>query len=129
MLDTNTLLLMAEKEIENTNLFPFPLWLHLSIGIFGFFFMGARFIKQKKPFQLVYAVAIPFSMTIWLSDSRSWFYTLGAIELVLIVLAMILGVCFSKTAAEPEKKSPEKSEEKAPEQEAAPETEENGGEE
>lgn len=102
----NMLLTIADKTIrnsgspgssgslENGNLFPFPFSLHLIFCIVGLIFFIYRFATDKKPFQLIMAVAIPFSLTLWISSSRTWFYIVGAIELVLILAAFAASIVF-----------------------------------
>ena len=85
---------LSEAEIENPNLFPIPLSMHVGFAIVGLIFFLYRFITDKKPYQLIFAFAIPFSLTIWLSESRAWFYTLGAVEAVLGLCAFITTFIF-----------------------------------
>ena len=42
------------------------------------------------------AVAIPFSLTIWLSDSRTIFYAVGIVEFVLLIAAFISSIIYNK---------------------------------
>lgn len=89
MFDPNMLVTLAQKQAENPNLFPFPIGMHSVFAILAFIFFIYRFATDKKTFQLIFAIAIPFSMTLWLSESRSWFYTVGAVELAFIVCAFL----------------------------------------
>ena len=100
MLDSRILSTMAESEIENPNLFPFPFGMHITFAVIGLLFFIYRFITDKKPYQLIFAFAIPFSLTLWLSDSRAWFYTLGAVEAVLVIGAFITTFIFKDKPAE-----------------------------
>ena len=101
MIDMNMLTTLSEAEIENPNLFPFPLSMHVGFAIVGLIFFLYRFITDKKPYQLIFAFAIPFSLTIWLSESRAWFYTLGAVEAVLVICAFITTFIFKDKPEEP----------------------------
>lgn len=94
MLNLDMLLKMELTEIENPNLFPFPFGLHIVFAIIALVFFVYRFFTDKKPFQLIFAIAVPFSLTLWLSDSRTWFYTVGAIELVFIAAAAVTALIF-----------------------------------
>lgn len=87
---------------ENPTLFPFPFGLHLGFSIFAFIFFLYRFFTDKRLFQLIFAVAVPFSMTLWLSESRAWFYTVGAIELVFVICALVSSLASKKKDDEPE---------------------------
>ncbi len=84
----------ASGSLESGNLFPFPFSLHLIFCIVGLIFFIYRFATDKKPFQLIMAVAIPFSLTLWISSSRTWFYIVGAIELILILVAFVTSIAF-----------------------------------
>ena len=94
MIDINMLTTLSEAEIENPNLFPFPFSMHVGFAIVGLIFFLYRFVTDKKPYQLIFAFAIPFSLTIWLSEIRAWFYTLGAVEAVLVICAFITTFIF-----------------------------------
>ncbi|MDE5855339.1 MAG: hypothetical protein K2H19_09825 [Ruminococcus sp.] len=78
----------------NESLFPFPFPLHLIFCAIGLFFFIYRFATDKKPFQLIMALAIPFSLSLWISDSRTWFYAVGLIELILTLIAFITSIVF-----------------------------------
>ncbi|MDE5936641.1 MAG: hypothetical protein K2G83_04470 [Ruminococcus sp.] len=82
----------SSGSLESGNLFPFPFSLHLIFCIVGLIFFIYRFATDKKPFQLIMAAAIPFSLTLWISNSRTWFYVVGAIELVLILAAFVTSI-------------------------------------
>ena len=109
MIDINMLTTLSEAEIENPNLFPFPFGMHITFAIVGLLFFLFRFVTDKKPYQLIFAFAIPFSLTIWLSESRAWFYALGAIEGMLILCARIT-TCIFKDKPEEKPAEPAKAE-------------------
>lgn len=89
MLTPDFLLTISTPEIENANLFPFPFGLHLIFCTIALIFFGWRFSVQKKPFQLIFAIAVPLSLAIWLNDSKNWFYIIGLTELILILAAFV----------------------------------------
>ncbi len=90
-------LTMAQiSEIEQTSMFPFPFGLHMVFCCISLVFFLYRFIVQKSPYQLIMAVAIPFSLLIWISNSKTLFYTVGIVELVLLISAMITSVVYNK---------------------------------
>lgn len=94
MINSDMFLTMAAKELENTNLFPFPFSLHLIFCIIALVFFIYRFVTDKKPFQLIMALAVPFSITIHISDSHTWFYIVGLIELILVIAAFVTSIIF-----------------------------------
>lgn len=116
MIDVNMITTLSEAEIENPNLFPFPLSMHIVFAVIGLLFFIYRFMTDKKPFQLIFAFAIPFSLTIWLFESRTWFYILGATEAVLIICAFVTTFFFKDKPAEEKSVEPENSESPAAEQ-------------
>lgn len=107
--------------IENPTLFPFPFRMHLIFACIGAVFFAYRFFTQKRPFQLIMAVAIPLSLLVWISESKTVFYGVGIAEAVLIIAAAVLSLIFRapKEIAEEADGSPD---------EDAPETEEKANE-
>lgn len=110
MFDLNMLTTLEVAHAENPSLFPFPFGLHAGFAIFALVFFIFRFFTDKKPFQLIFAIAIPFSMTLWLSESRAWFYTVAAVEFVLIVCAFLSTIFYKKTSSEAEEAADNKEE-------------------
>lgn len=86
--------LAQQAEVESPSLFPFPFRLHLIFACIGAIFFAYRFYTQRRPFQLIMAVAIPFSLAVWLSDSRTVFYGVGIAETVLILAAIVTSFIF-----------------------------------
>lgn len=101
--DTFTMLAQISDEIPTV--FPFPFQMHLILSVISVFFFGYRFATNKRPYQLIFAIAVPLSMTIWISNNKTFFYILGLIEFVLIAAAFILSIAIKpqeesgKTAA------------------------------
>lgn len=83
-----------QSEIEKPTLFPFPFNMHLVFACIGAIFFAYRFFTQRRPFQLIMAVAIPLSLIIWISESKTVFYGLGIIEALLILAAVITSFIF-----------------------------------
>ncbi len=81
-------------EVEQPGLFPFPFSLHLGFCCIALVFFVLRFIKEKLPYQLIMAVAIPFSLIIWLSDSKTLFYGVGIAEFVFLIAAFVTSLIF-----------------------------------
>ena len=79
-------------ELSNNDmpsLFPFPIHLHVIFAVIAAVFFVYRFITDRRIFQLIMAIAVPFSLTLWISDNRTWFYAVGIIELILLLVAFI----------------------------------------
>ena len=97
------LITMAQTaEVEQPGLFPFPFSLHLGFCCIALVFFVWRFIKEKLPYQLIMAVAIPLSLIIWISDSKTLFYGVGITELVLIIAAFVTSIVFRTKEPVPE---------------------------
>ncbi|MDE5570107.1 MAG: hypothetical protein K2J47_04485 [Ruminococcus sp.] len=94
MINTDIFLTLAVNEMENPSFFPFPFPLHVIFCILATAFLIFRFVTNKKPFQLIIAIAIPLSLTLWISDNRTWYYILGLIELVLLTTAFVTSIIF-----------------------------------
>ena len=91
------------SDTENPTIFPFPFAMHITLAVISVIFFTYRFMVQKKPFQLIFAVAVPLSLLLWVSKlfktmeissatNKKIFYAVGAIELVLILLAFITSI-------------------------------------
>ncbi|MDE6036474.1 MAG: hypothetical protein K2G36_11285 [Ruminococcus sp.] len=107
---SNVFFTMAQTaEVSKPTLFPFPLSLYLIFCIVATVFFVFRFVKDKSPYQIIMAVAIPLSLLIGYSDSKTIFYVVGAVEALLILSAFVSSiVCNRKKQSEtPEEKSAE----------------------
>ena len=91
------------SDTENPTIFPFPFAMHITLAVISVIFFTYRFMVQKRPFQLIFAVAVPLSLLLWVSKlfktmeissatNKKIFYAVGAIELVLILLAFITSI-------------------------------------
>ena len=99
------------SDTEHPSIFPFGFSMHIALAIISVIFFAYRFATQKRPFQLIFAIAVPLSLALWISDNKTLFYCIGLIEFILILAALISTyVCkpkkTEKTAAE--KKGEEK---------------------
>lgn len=94
------LTLFHQSMTEKPTLFPFPFEMHLLFVCVGVVFFIYRFYVQKRPNQILMAVAIFISLAIWLSESKALYYSLGAIELVLLAACFVTSLIFKAPAAE-----------------------------
>ncbi|MDD7515419.1 hypothetical protein [Ruminococcus flavefaciens] len=98
---TNMLTALAQiSDVENPTIFPFPFPMHLALAIISVIFFGYRFAVQKKPFQLIFAIAVPLSLLVWLGNNKTLFYGLGIAELILIAAAIFTSIFIKPKAAE-----------------------------
>ena len=90
---SNFLVTMAQTTENNqTNLFPFPFHVHLIFSMISTLFFFAMYNKYHKPYQLLMGFAVPISLVIWLSESKSLFYGVGIIELILLFASFLITV-------------------------------------
>ena len=80
---------LTQTEVEKVSLFPYPVKLHVIFCIIAFAFFMLRFIRHKRIYRLILAVAMPISLLIHISDSKMLYYVIGAVELVLLLTAFI----------------------------------------
>ena len=92
-----------------------------SLAVISLIFFSYRFAVQKRPFQLIFAIAPAISLLLWTSDNKTLFYGIGIIELALILIAIIASVIIKpkkteEAAADKEDKADEKSDEDSDEE-------------
>ncbi len=106
---------MNTTEVLQPNLFPFPFQHHLIFCCVALVFFGYLYMKYKKPHQLIMAVAIPFSLVLWISTNRVLFYAVGIIEVILLITALVLNIIHRKKHPElyEEEKNDNENEEKS----------------
>lgn len=125
----NIFALTQQAGVENPSLFPFPFKMHLIFACIGAIFFAYRFFTQKRPYQLIMAIAIPASLIIWLSESRTLFYGLGIAEAVLILAAAVTSIIFRAPAESEDDEESEEAEESGDEEDADAESKESETEE
>lgn len=106
---------MNTTEVLQPALFPFPFQHHLIFCCVALVFFGYLYMKYKKPHQLIMAVAIPFSLVLWISTNRVLFYAVGIIEVILLITALVLNIIHKKKHPElyEEEKNDNENEEKS----------------
>lgn len=110
MINSDILLTLSEAEMESPSFFPFPFPLHLIFAIIATAFLIFRFVTNKKPYQLIMAVAIPISLILRIpSATQTLFYVIGLIELILIIAAFVTSLIF-RDKSTPEKETAENTE-------------------
>ncbi len=81
---------------SKTTLFPFPFHLHLGFCAIALVFFIIMYSRKKRPYQLIFAIAIPLTLAIWLSNSKTLFNIIGIAEVLLILLAAVLTMIENK---------------------------------
>lgn len=88
-----TSLMAAGSDVPT--IFPFPFPFHLVFAAIGFVFFILSFIKFRKPYQLLFAIGIPFSLLLWAAeDNRNLYYGIGIVELIIILSALVTSIVF-----------------------------------
>ena len=99
---SNALFTMSQTaEISQPTLFPFPMGMYVVFCIIATAFFIFRFVKEKAPYQIIMAVAMPFSLLIGFSDGKTLFYLVGIVEALLLIAAFVSSiVCGKKKVSE-----------------------------
>ena len=70
---------------------PLPITLYCVCWAVSFFL--AQFIRLKKPYQLMMAIAMPASLLIYIQpESRTLFYTIGLLVALDLLLALVISL-------------------------------------
>ncbi len=86
-------------------LFPISADKHVTFCIIATLLFWVQFFRTKRWYQLVMAVAVPFSLLIYVApENEVVYYGVGAAEAVMLVLAFILNIVQSILIAKEEKK-------------------------
>ncbi|WP_295081786.1 hypothetical protein [Ruminococcus sp.] len=89
------------SDAENPTIFPFPSWMLIGVAVLSLIFFGYRFAVQKKPFQLIFAIAPLIALLLLFTESKTVFYGVGIVEFILILTAFISSlICKPKKAEE-----------------------------
>ena len=73
--------------------FPLPLAYHIVLCVLGCVFFLAQFIRLKKPYQLMMAIAMLASLLIYIQpESRTLFYTIGLLVALDLLLALVISL-------------------------------------
>ena len=90
--------------------FPLPLAYHIVLCVLGCVFFLAQFIRLKKPYQLMLAIAMPASLLIYIQpESRTLFYTIGLLIALDLLLALVISLI--QRFRHPQEKKPDQQQE------------------
>ncbi len=108
--------------MENS-LFPIKLGVHIVFALAALLVFGIQFIRFRKKYHLVLAIAIPLTLLPYLAENNmSLFYGVGVFEAAALIASLILAktVDRDKSAVSSGKEETEQEKEEAAEQEAVP---------
>lgn len=75
--------------MEN-QLFPIRPEVHIIFAIAAFFIFGMQFIRLRKKFYLVLAIAVPCSLLPYVIEGTGFFYGIGVAEAIALVAAFVM---------------------------------------
>ncbi|MCQ2408590.1 MAG: hypothetical protein MJ065_08735 [Oscillospiraceae bacterium] len=85
------------------NVFPISFEKHLGFSIIAAVFFLLQFARTKRWYQLVLAAAIPLSLLIYVApENEKYFYGIGIMEGILLLLALLLNIVQSRKTAKEE---------------------------
>lgn len=88
------------------NMFPITQDKHIIFVIIATVLFLLQFIRTKRWYQLIMAIAIPASLLIYVQpDNKTMYYGVGILEAVLLLLALILNLIQSAKIAKAEKRA------------------------
>lgn len=88
------------SDASNPTIFPFPAWMLIGLAAASLIFFGYRFAVQKKPFQLIFAIAPLIALLLLFSESKKIFYGVGIVELILILIAFVSSIVYKPKTTE-----------------------------
>ena len=87
-----------------TTLFPITAEKHIIFCIFATLLFLLQFVRTKRWYQLVMAIAIPLSLLIYINPSNEYvYYGVGVLEGALLLFAFVLNIVQSRQIAKEEK--------------------------
>ncbi len=106
--------------MENS-LFPIKLGIHIVFALAALLVFGLQFLRYRKKYHLVLAVAIPLTLLPYLAeDNMSLFYAVGVVDALALIGALILAKTVDRDP-ETETDAEEAASEESAEASAAPE--------
>jgi MFS-type transporter involved in bile tolerance (Atg22 family) len=92
----NCIALLADtSQYSAQTLVPFGTSFHLAFCVIAVVFFVLRFAKQRKPFQLIFAVAVAATSLLQISSDRSFFYIVGLFELFCMIAAIVSTIIYN----------------------------------
>jgi hypothetical protein len=83
-------------------LYPIELKMHIILVLLAVLVFGLQFIRLRKKYYLVLAVAMPLSLLPYLVDSDAFFYGIGIVEALALIGALVLAKAVDRDPKEPE---------------------------
>ncbi|MBE6844410.1 MAG: hypothetical protein E7508_01665 [Ruminococcus sp.] len=87
--------------MEN-NIFPLPIKMHIIFVCIAVLLFIFRYVTVKRTYQLLMGAAVAASLLLYINTGRIWYYSVGVIELILI-LGSLVSVIMDRKKNKPEK--------------------------
>ncbi len=85
--------------MENS-LFPIEIGIHIAFALVSLIVFGLQYLRFRKKYHLVLAIAIPLSLLPYLAeDNMTLFYAVGAIDALALIAALVLSKTIDKDPA------------------------------
>ncbi len=72
------------------------LFVHIALALLSLLVFGLQFIRYRKSHHLIFAIAVPCTLLLYVWDNPVFFYSLGVGEAVAIILALIFAVTIDR---------------------------------
>lgn len=76
----------------SNNIFPLPFTVHLIFSCVAFLFFIFQYTRVKRKYQLIMAVTVPLTLLLYVNTGKTWFYTIGIAEFVLLIAALVTSI-------------------------------------
>lgn len=94
--------------MENT-LFPISMEVHIVFALVSLIIFGMQFIRLRKKYYLVLALAIPCSLLAYVIPGSTFFCCLGVAEAAAMLVALILAKTVDRDKSKPQEDAPSES--------------------
>ena len=83
---------MENMDNMDISVFPLPFNIHLGFVILAVILFAVQYYRCRRTYQLLIMIAIPATLLLYINESTAWHYTIGAVEAVLLLAAIISSV-------------------------------------
>ncbi len=83
---------MENMDNMDISVFPLPFNIHLGFVILAVILFAVQYYRCRRTYQLLTLIAIPLTLLLYINESTAWHYTIGAVEAILLLAAIISSV-------------------------------------
>ena len=88
----------------DNSFFPISIKWHIILALLALLVFGSQFIRYRKSHHLILAIALPCTLLPYLSESQTFFYTVGVFEGVALLLSLVLSQTIDREKSDTEEK-------------------------